>query len=118
VIGVGGDTVDVHGGHVFVNGIEISEPYIFEGQQTQLSGGGGSTWKLGPNQLFVMGDHRQVSQDSRDFGAIDKSEIIGRAWLRYWPASQFGVLPPAGQTAAPSAHAVAPNPSPAASPTS
>ncbi len=111
VIGVGGDTVDVHDGHVFVNGVQISEPYLFQSQLTQLPGGGSNTWKLDPNQLFVMGDHRQLSQDSRDFGPIDTATVIGRAWIRYWPLSQFGFLPQAERTAAPSG-----SPAPTASP--
>jgi signal peptidase I len=109
VIGVGGDSVDIHGGHVFINGVQISEPYLFEGQPTQMSSESGKTWKLGPNQLFVMGDHRQASEDSRQFGPIDKSTVVGRAWIRYWPLNQFGFLPRATQSAAPSA-------SPASSP--
>jgi signal peptidase I len=103
IVGVGGDTVDIHGGHVFVNNVQISEPYVFEGQPTQVSGGGSGKWTLGPTQLFVMGDHRQASQDSREFGPIDKSTVIGRAWLRYWPINQFGLLPQPKSTAAPSA---------------
>jgi signal peptidase I len=39
-----------------------------------------------------MGDHRQASTDSRDFGPIDGTRIIGRAWLRYWPLDRFGTL--------------------------
>ena len=109
VIGIGGDSVDIHGGHVFVNGVQISEPYIFNGQPTELPGGGSKKWTLGPDQLFVMGDHRQASEDSRQFGPIDKSTVVGRAWIRYWPLDQFGFLPRATQSAAPSA-------SPASSP--
>lgn len=109
VIGIGGDSVDIHGGHVFINGVQISEPYVFDGQATQLSAETGKTWKLGPGELFVMGDHRQASEDSRQFGPINKSTVIGRAWIRYWPLDQFGFLPRATQSAAPSA-------SPAASP--
>ena len=101
IIAVGGDTVDIRDGHVFINGTQISEPYIFGDQTTQASSAG-KTWKLSPSQLFVMGDHRQASQDSREFGPIDKSEVIGRAWIRYWPINQFGLLPKANQTAAPS----------------
>jgi signal peptidase I len=93
VIGVAGETIDVHGGHVYVNGTVLVEAYVYEGQSTDMPDGSSKTWKLGPDQLFVMGDHRQVSQDSRDFGPIDKSSVIGRAWLRYWPASQFGLIP-------------------------
>jgi signal peptidase I len=41
----------------------------------------------------VMGDHRQASEDSRVFGPIEISHVIGRAWLRYWPLGTFGMLP-------------------------
>jgi signal peptidase I len=92
VIGLGGDTVDIHGGHVFVNGKQLTEPYVFENQPTAMPNNGSKTWKLAPGQLFVMGDHRQDSRDSRNFGPIDKSSVIGRAWLRYWPLSEFGLV--------------------------
>jgi signal peptidase I len=93
VIGVAGDTVDIHDGHVFVNGTQLDEPYIFEGQPTEPTDPNNHTWKLKDGELFVMGDHRADSQDSRAFGPIQKSTVIGRAWLRYWPLDQFGILP-------------------------
>ena len=95
VIGVAGDTVDIHDGHVFVNGTQLDEPYIFEGQPTEPTDPNNHTWKLKDGELFVMGDHRADSQDSRAFGPIQKSTVIGRAWLRYWPLDQFGILPSA-----------------------
>jgi signal peptidase I len=95
VIGVAGDTVDIHDGHVFVNGSQLDEPYIFEGQPTEPTDPNNHTWKLKDGELFVMGDHRADSQDSRAFGPIQKSTLIGRAWLRYWPLDQFGILPSA-----------------------
>jgi signal peptidase I len=67
---------------------------------------GSKTWTLQPEQLFVMGDHRQESQDSRDFGPIENTSVIGRAWIRYWPISQFGVIPQVKQVSAPSGSAV------------
>jgi signal peptidase I len=109
VIGIGGDTIDIHGGHVYVNGTVQIELYVFESQTTDLTDHGSKTWTLEPDQLFVLGDHRQASQDSREFGPIDKSSVVGRAWLRYWPLSQFGQLPqqqaPASGSAAPSGSA-------------
>jgi signal peptidase I len=93
VIGIGGDKIDIHGGHVYVNGNLQTEAYVFDNQTTDMSDGAGKTWELGPDELFVLGDHRAASQDSRDFGAINKSTVVGRAWLRYWPLSQFGQLP-------------------------
>lgn len=101
VIAVGGDTVDIHGGHAYVNGSQLSEPYVYENETTDMPDNGNGVWKLGPNQLFVLGDHRQASQDSRYFGPIDRSSVIGRAWLRYWPLSQIGLVSGANQPSAP-----------------
>jgi signal peptidase I len=104
VIAIGGDTVDVHDNKVFVDGIALDEPYIYDGQATQVTGDR-STWVIPDGQLFVMGDHRANSADSRVFGPIEKKNVIGRAWLRYWPFNTFGILPtpthPELQTAAP-----------------
>jgi signal peptidase I len=91
VIGIGGDKVDIHDGKVFVNGTALTEPYLYEGQPTTVSGDQ-SSWVVPSGDLFVMGDHRQDSADSRLFGTIARSSVIGRAWLRYWPFSTFGIL--------------------------
>jgi signal peptidase I len=45
------------------------------------------------DELFVMGDHRQDSADSRNFGPIEVTHVVGRAWLRYWPFDTFTILP-------------------------
>jgi signal peptidase I len=93
VIAVGGDTVDIHGGRVYVNGYQLSEPYVYEGQPTDMPDNGGKVWRIGPGQLFVLGDHRLISEDSRAFGPIEVSSVIGRAWLRFWPLGQLGLVP-------------------------
>jgi len=99
VIGVAGDTVTLKGGKVFVNGIQLDEPYVYTvGDVPQPTvpdppDGGKTTWTVPAGDLFVMGDHRMQSTDSRNFGPIEISRVIGRAWLRYWPADSFGVLP-------------------------
>src|ERR1035437_914662 len=92
VIAVASDTVDIHGGHVFVDGKELSEPYVYEGQAPEPLDAAKHVWKLTAGQLFVMGDHRADSQDSRVFGPIDKASVIGRALIRYWPLANFGPL--------------------------
>jgi len=92
VIAVASDTVDIHDGHVFVDGKELSEPYVYEGQATEPLDAAKHIWKLTAGQLFVMGDHRGDSQDSRVFGPIDKASVIGRALIRYWPLANFGPL--------------------------
>ncbi len=96
VIGVGGDTVDIHDGQVFVNGKALDEPYLYrndtgETEPTEANGGL-SHWVVPDGHLFVMGDHRQVSVDSRMFGFVPVSSVIGRAILRYWPLSAFEVV--------------------------
>jgi signal peptidase I len=92
VIGVASDEVAIRDGHVFINGLQLEEPYVYDGQETQVTGGQ-STWVVPDGQLFVMGDHRTNSADSRVFGPVDKAQVVGRAWLRYWPFNTFGILP-------------------------
>lgn len=95
VIGVGGDTVEVRDGHVLVNGVVRDEPYLFKdgaGTAQPTIAGDQSHWVVPEGDLFVMGDHRQVSEDSRVFGPIPVSSVIGRGVVRYWPPSVFGVI--------------------------
>jgi signal peptidase I len=98
VIGLGGDTVEVRDGGVYINGAKIAEPYLFAvapGDPTQPTTVQGDTshWVVSAGDLFVMGDHREASADSRTFGEVPVSQVIGRAWLRYWPIGVFGILP-------------------------
>ena len=91
VIGLPGETVDIHDGKVWINGNPLDEQYTYDLQPTMATGDGGP-WVVGAGQLFVMGDHRQASSDSRVFGPIDKAKVIGRAWLRYWPLGTVGII--------------------------
>jgi signal peptidase I len=96
VIGLPGDHVQLRDGAVYVNGTKLDEPYVFTEdnvrQTTDPTPGNASEWLVPEGQLFVMGDHRQNSSDSRTFGPIEVSHVIGRAWLRYWPVDTFGTL--------------------------
>ncbi|TAL11824.1 MAG: signal peptidase I [Chloroflexota bacterium] len=97
VIGLPGDHVELRDGTVFVNGTALDEPYVYaEGgvrQGTDPMPGGPSAWDVPRTELLVMGDRRRASADSRMFGPIEISQVIGRAWLRYWPIDAFGILP-------------------------
>jgi signal peptidase I len=97
VIGLPGDKVEIKDGAVYVNGSALDEPYVYTRagirQPTNASPGGLSEWLVPDGQLFVLGDHRQNSADSRIFGPVAMSAVIGRAWLRYWPFDAFGILP-------------------------
>jgi signal peptidase I len=91
VIGVPGDTVGIDDGAVFVNGVEIEEPYVLG---TTSVPDGAQQWVVPAGRLFVMGDNRNNSTDSRsqNVGQVCARDVIGRAWLRYWPISDLGIL--------------------------
>jgi len=95
VIGVGGDTIEIKDGSVFVNRVKLIEPYVFQDngvtQPTEVLSGV-SSWVIPAGQVFLMGDHRANSADSREFGPVDVTSVIGRAWLRYWPIDTFEII--------------------------
>ena len=87
VVAVPGQTVQIKEGRVFVDGKLYDEPYLDQ-----------ETWGTAPLQLvpeehiFVLGDNRRASNDSRVFGMVPYDDIIGRAWMRYWPPSRMGPI--------------------------
>jgi signal peptidase I len=91
VIGEPGDHVELRGGSVYVNGVQLNEPYTLN-RPTDITGSQ-SSWTVPADRLFVMGDNRPNSADSRQFGPICISDVIGRAWARYWPLNTLGILP-------------------------
>ena len=96
VIGVSGDVLEVRDGLVYVNGTALDEPYLFAdqaGDPPQPTTSPQDRWVVPADELFLMGDHRANSADSRSFGTVPLANVIGRAWLRYWPINVFGILP-------------------------
>jgi signal peptidase I len=98
--------VEIKDGQVLVNGGALDEPYLFRdatGFAEPTVASGQARWVVPAGDLFVMGDHRQVSSDSRVFGPIPVSSVIGRELLRYWPLSRFGTtaIPSYGNVPAP-----------------
>jgi signal peptidase I len=87
IIGVPGDTVEIHEGSVYVNGQASDESYI------KLEFRDSQSYKkvtVPPSKYFVLGDHRNSSNDSRNWGFVDKSLIYGKAMFSYWPVSRVG----------------------------
>jgi signal peptidase I len=88
VIALPGETVEGHDNHVYINGRLLLEPYLPAGTVTQDF----RPQKVPPGQLWVMGDNRPNSDDSRYFGTIKESSIVGRAFLRLWPVTHLAFL--------------------------
>ena len=89
VIARPGDRLRIDHGAVYVNGARLPEPYVpnrFTDERTQPE------MVLPPQEYFVMGDHRSISRDSRDFGPVDRNLIYGKAVFVYWPMQQVGVV--------------------------
>jgi signal peptidase I len=88
VVAVAGQTVEIKDGSLYVDGVAQDEPYLleqpFEGTYPETA--------IPPGQVFVMGDNRNNSGDSRMFGPIDIDTIIGKAFVIYWPISHWGGL--------------------------
>jgi len=89
VIGLPGDTVEIRMGHLYLNGKELQEPYV---PASYLDGSSYAARTIAPDEYFVMGDHRDSSNDSRMFGTVPRDYIYGKAVFAYWPVTQFGSL--------------------------
>jgi signal peptidase I len=88
VVGIPGDRITCRGGALLRNGQRVPEPYLDPGTTTD----GCRQATVGAGQLYVMGDNRGNSQDSRSFGTIDRSDVVGRAFVRIWPLNHIGWL--------------------------
>lgn len=89
VIALPGDTLQIRDQTVYINGEPLEEPYP---QNPITPGTVFGPVVIEPDHLFVMGDNRPNSQDSRRFGQLPEDLIVGRAWIRVWPFSEFGLV--------------------------
>jgi signal peptidase I len=87
VIGLPGDVVEIRDGLVFVNGLALAEPYV----AGETNGAYGPA-TVPPLNIFVLGDNRNFSNDSRSFGTVPLKDVVGRAWFSYWPADDLGFI--------------------------
>jgi signal peptidase I len=91
IIGLPGDTVEIQNNTVSVNGHVIAEPFTYPNSITRTFE---SDYKvtLKEKEYFVMGDNREHSSDSREWGPVPKSDIVGRSWLIVYPFNYFGLV--------------------------
>jgi len=87
VVALAGETVKVQSGQVFIDGEPLDEPWA-----TQQGGPSYPSTPIPPLHIFVLGDNRPSSRDSRAFGPVSVEQLIGHAWLIYWPLNQFKLI--------------------------
>ena len=87
VIGLPGEKVEIHDGLVYIDGVPLAEPYLTHG-----TAGYQAPIVVPPLHVYVLGDNRNFSNDSRSFGPVPLENIVGRAWLSYWPLTQAGLV--------------------------
>jgi signal peptidase I len=97
VVALPGETIEIRAGNVYVNGRELPDQYVPSGY---LDGSNYPGRRMPQGEYFVMGDHRDSSNDSRVFGSVPRSYIYGKAVFAYWPVDHFGSLTPSSTVSA------------------
>ena len=87
VVGLPGETIRMHDGVVFVNEVELVEPYLAEKDHSNAV-----EITLGEGEYYVLGDNRAHSNDSRAWGAVPDANLRGKVWMVYWPAPRIQIL--------------------------
>jgi signal peptidase I len=92
VIGVPGDHVVISNMHVYVNGHQLNEPYIAAEPDYSNTNCTYCNVRVPKGDLFVLGDNRNNSSDSHEWGLLPRKNVIGRAWVSYWPLPDITIL--------------------------
>ena len=108
IIGLPGETVEVREGRVFINNKELLQTYNVNPASYNFG-----PVVVGEDQLFVLGDNRNNSSDSHSWGMLPRSDLIGKAWISYWPPQQWAVIQTPSFAQGSSNAAVDPTPAPA-----
>jgi len=87
VVGLPGETIEIRDGRVTINGEQLEEPW-----SVKLGGGHYGPQTIPPLHVFVLGDNRGASNDSRNFGPVPIENIVGHAWVSYWPPEDIGFV--------------------------
>lgn len=90
VIGIPGDTLEMRDAQMYRNGELLAEPYFVNGPCVNYCRN--NQWILGEDEYFLAGDNRNRSNDSRNFGVVKRENIVGKAIIRYWPPSAWGLI--------------------------
>lgn len=94
IIGVPGDVLNIRGAQVTINALPLREPYLAELQGiVSMEATTVGQYRIGQDNYFVLNDDRFDLNDSRSFGTVSRDEIIGRAWLVYWPLQDLAAVP-------------------------
>jgi signal peptidase I len=94
VIGLPGELVEIRNGQVLINDKPIDEPYVVRPASYSMD-----ARRVGPDELFVLGDNRNMSSDSHSWGMLPTDKVVGKALVSYWPPSLWGVIPRDAPTA-------------------
>jgi signal peptidase I len=86
IVGLPGEQIRIEDGNVYVNGLLLTEPYLMKDPHYE------GDWVVPENALFVLGDNRNNSSDSHNWGMVPMENVIGEALLVYWPPSEWGLI--------------------------
>jgi len=89
VIALPGETLVIDSGRVYINGRLLTEPYLSQTYRDERSTG---AIRIPAGEYYLMGDHRNISSDSRDFGPVSRDLIYGKAEFIYWPMRELGAV--------------------------